>query len=158
MRCGSDVVKALTGRQVKNGRVVDIERAHVDIGLKDLGGSEISDSLWFISWGMCGRDYSLLEASNRVVDALLFPRHSRRYPEFLGLCVRGQDTLPLIHGIMDNPAWRPAGQPIFLEGDSTMLRTITAWKVDEASRHFVPIDTTGLRCARSGMFSSDGGM
>jgi len=37
------------GRRVTGGRVVEIERAHVDIGLKDLGASEITDSLWFIT-------------------------------------------------------------------------------------------------------------
>jgi hypothetical protein len=158
VRCDSDVVKALVGRRVRNGRVVVIERAHADIALKDLGASEISESLWFISWGMCGRDYSLLQARGRVADAILVPAHSRRYPEFLGWCTRGQDTIEVVHGVLDNPAWRPPGQPVYLVGDSTMLRAITAWKIDERSRRFVPIDITGLRCARSGMFSADGGM
>src|SRR6059058_4740326 len=90
VRCDSAVVKALIGRHVTGGRVVNIEHAHADIGLKDRGASPISDSLWFISWGMCGRDYSLLEAGDRVTDAMLFPMHSRRYPEFLGWCLRGQ--------------------------------------------------------------------
>ncbi len=158
VRCGADVVKSLVGKRVTSGRVVEIERAHANIGLKDLGASPISDSIWFISWGMCGRDYSLLEAGGRVADALAFPAHSRRYPEFLGWCTRGRDTVQVVHAVLDNPRWRPAGQPVNLPGDSTMLPAITAWKIDEASRRFVPIDTAGLRCSRSGMFSVDGGM
>jgi len=49
VRCDSSVAKALMGRRVTGGRVVEIERAHVDIGLKDLGASEIIDSLWFVT-------------------------------------------------------------------------------------------------------------
>lgn len=158
VRCDRDVVKVLIGRPVINDRVVTIERAHADIGLEDRGASAINDSLWFISWGMCGRDYSLLESKHRVVDALLFPTHSRRYPQFLGWCMRGRDTIQVVHAVLDNPGWRPAGQPVYLTGDSTMLRAIAAWKIDERARRFVPMDTAGLRCSRSGMYSVDGGM
>ena len=43
VRCGSDVGKALVGRTMPNEKVALIEERHRDLGLKDLGGTEISD-------------------------------------------------------------------------------------------------------------------
>ena len=43
IRCGSDVGKALVGRTMSNKKVAVIEERHRDLGLKDLGGTEISD-------------------------------------------------------------------------------------------------------------------
>ena len=49
VRCGSDVRKALLGRTMSNEKIVAIEERHKDLGLKDLGVSEISDRLSVIS-------------------------------------------------------------------------------------------------------------
>ena len=43
VHCGSDVGKALIGRTMPNEKVVATEERHRDLGLKDLGGTEISD-------------------------------------------------------------------------------------------------------------------
>jgi hypothetical protein len=43
VRCGSDVRKALLGRKMSNEKIVVLEERHKDLGLKDLGASEISD-------------------------------------------------------------------------------------------------------------------
>src|SRR6266545_4482476 len=62
VRCGSDVRKALLGRAMPNEKVVLIEERHKDLGLKDLGGTEISETFkgltriyWFVSikWPRC---------------------------------------------------------------------------------------------------------
>ena len=53
VRCGSDVRKALLDRTMPNEKVVLIEERHKDLGLKDLGGTEISDRLFLISWRIC---------------------------------------------------------------------------------------------------------
>ena len=58
IRCGSDVRKALLGRKMSNEKIVAIEERHKDLGLKDLGASEISDRLSVISWRICGEDTS----------------------------------------------------------------------------------------------------
>ncbi len=74
VRCGSDVRKALLGRTMTNEKVVVIEERHKDLGLKDLGGTEISDRLFLISWRICGEEYVLLEDQGVVRDVLKFRR------------------------------------------------------------------------------------
>jgi hypothetical protein len=58
VRCGSDLGKALLGRTISNEKVNVLEERHKDLGLKDLGGTEISDRLF---WRICGQGYFLLE-------------------------------------------------------------------------------------------------
>ena len=50
VHCGADIPKALIGQTTSDERVVVIEKRHADLGLKDLGGSEISDRLFLASW------------------------------------------------------------------------------------------------------------
>ena len=45
VRCGSDVRKAFLGRKMSNEAIAVLEERHKDLGLKDLGASEISDRL-----------------------------------------------------------------------------------------------------------------
>ena len=49
VRCGSDLGKALLGGTTSNEKVSVLEERHKDLGLKDLGGTEISDRLFVIS-------------------------------------------------------------------------------------------------------------
>jgi len=70
VRCGSDVRKALLGRKMSNEAIAVLEERHKDLGLKDLGASEISDRLSAISWRICGEEYVLLEEKNTVRDVL----------------------------------------------------------------------------------------
>jgi hypothetical protein len=86
VRCGSDISKALIGRTMSNERVVVVEARHKNLGLKDLGGSEISERLFLISWRLCGDEYALLEEKDVVRDVLKFPRHSKGSPAFIGSC------------------------------------------------------------------------
>jgi hypothetical protein len=44
IRCGSDVRKALLGRTMSNEKIVVLEERHKELGLKDVGASEISGS------------------------------------------------------------------------------------------------------------------
>ena len=80
VRCGSDVRKALLGRTMSNEKIVVLEERNKDLGLKDLGASEISDRLSVISWRICGEEYVLLEHKNAVRDVLKFPKHSKDSP------------------------------------------------------------------------------
>jgi hypothetical protein len=87
VRCGSDVRTALLGRKMSNERIVVLQEKHKDLGLKDLGGTEISDRIFLISWQICGEEYVLLEDQKNVVrDVLKFPKHSKDSPEFIGSC------------------------------------------------------------------------
>ena len=55
---------------MSNEAIAVLEERHKDLGLKDLGASEISDRLFAISWRICGEDYILFEEKNTVRDVL----------------------------------------------------------------------------------------
>jgi len=146
VKCGSDIPKALMGKRMKNERVVVLEARHKDIGLKDLGASEISDHMDTISWLICGSEYMLIEADSVVRDVLPFPPHSKSSPAFDGLCeMKGIKMPEEVVGVLED-------QP-----GKDFLPVKQAWKVDEKNAKFVKLPTEGLLCARSGIFSLDGG-
>ena len=146
VRCGSDVRKALLGRTMPNEKVVAIEERHKNLGLKDLGGTEISDRLFLISWQICGEEYALLEDKGVVRDVLKFPKHSKGSPEFIGSCqLDGHDVPGTAIGVLKN------------EAGVEMLPAVVAWKIDAKQKKFVTLQTEGLRCARDGIITADGG-
>ena len=146
IRCGSDVSKALIGCKVNNERVVVIEERHIDIGLKDLGGYEVSDVVSLAWWRICGDEYVLLEKKNTIQDVLKLPSHSKEYPEFLGSCLlNGKETKGVIIAILVNK-----------EG-SDLLSARVAWRIDEHQAKFISLSTEGMLCPRDGISTSDGG-
>jgi hypothetical protein len=146
VRCGSDVRKALIGRKMSNEKIVVLEERHKDLGLKDLGASEISDSLNVISWRICGEEYVLLEDKDMVRDVLKFPKHSKDWPAFIGSCqLNGQNVPGTAIGILKN------------ENDTKILPAVSAWKIDEKQMKFVELKPEGLRCPRDGIITADGG-
>jgi hypothetical protein len=146
VRCGSDVRKALIGRKMPNEKIVVLEEKHKDLGLKDLGASEISDQLSIISWRICGEEYVLLEDRDTVRDVLKFPKHSKESPAFIGSCqLNGQDLPGTAVGVLKNE-------------DGKILPAVSAWKIDEKQMKFVELKPEGLRCSRDGIISADGGL
>jgi hypothetical protein len=144
VRCGSDIPKALIGQTMSNERVVLIEERHKDLGLEDLGGSEISERLFLISWQICGDEYALLEEKSVVRDVLKFPRHSKDSPEFIGSCqIDGNDVSDPIIAVLRN------------ERGAQILSATAAWRIDEKRARFVKIPTKGLRCPRNGIITAD---
>src|SRR5215468_12699415 len=147
VRCGSDVRKALLGRKMSNEKIAVLEERHKDLGLKDLGASEISDRLSMISWQICGEEYVLLEDKDVVQDVLKFPKHSKDSPQFIGSCQsNGQKVPGTAIGVLKN------------EPGVEMLSAVTAWRIDEKQIKFVELQTEGLRCARDGIITADGGL
>ncbi|HJY54031.1 MAG TPA: hypothetical protein VKD89_08410 [Candidatus Udaeobacter sp.] len=147
VRCGSDVRKALLGRTMSNEKIVVIEERHKDLELKDLGGTEISDRLFLISWRICSEEYILLEDKDVVRDVLKFPKHSKDSPQFIGSCqLNGHDLQGTAIGVVKNEA-----------GVET-LPAVVAWKIDEKQMKFVKLETEGLRCSRDGISTADGGL
>jgi hypothetical protein len=129
-------------------RIVDLEKRHQDLGLKDLGASEISDRLSCISWLICGSEFMLLEDKSSVRDVLKVPAHSKKSPLFIGTCeINGKESKTIV-AILDNET----------ESDAPTLPAKTAWKIAEKSAKFVTLSTEGLRCPRSGISTSDGGL
>jgi hypothetical protein len=146
VRCGSDVRNALLGRTMPNERAIVIEERHKDLGLKDLGGTEISDRLFLISWRICGEEYVLLEDQDVVRDVLKFPKHSKDSPQFIGSCqLNGHDVPGTAIGVLKN------------EEGVEILPAASAWKIDNKQKKFVKLQTEGLRCARDGIITADGG-
>jgi hypothetical protein len=147
IRYGSDIPKALVGRTMPNEKVVVIEERHKDLGLKDLGGTEISKRLFLISWLICGDEYVLLEENDVVRDVLKFPRHSKDSPQFIGACrLNGSDVPGTIIAVLKN------------DKDTKNLPASVAWKIDEKRMKFISLQTEGLQCPRSGMITVDGGL
>jgi hypothetical protein len=69
VRCGSDVRKALLGHTMSNEKIVVLEERHKDLGLKDVGASEISDRLNVISWRICGEERSVCLRMKMVLQS-----------------------------------------------------------------------------------------
>jgi hypothetical protein len=147
IRYGSDIPKALVGRTMPNEKVVVIEERHKDLGLKDLGGTEISKRLFLISWLICGDEYVLLEENDVVRDVLKFPRHSKDSPQFIGACrLNGSDVPGTIIAVLKN------------DKEAKNLPATVAWKIDEKRMKFISLQTEGLQCPRSGIITVDGGL
>ena len=106
VHCGSDIPKALTGQRTSEEAVAAIEARHAALGLKNLGGSEVSDKLFSASWQICGEEFALILDDHSVVrDVLQFPAHSRSAPGFMGSCLVAEKKVPgTIIAVLKNEA------------------------------------------------------
>jgi hypothetical protein len=159
VHCGQDISRALSGRKSSSEPVVQIEARHRDLNLKNLGGEEISDAANSASWLICGTEYQLLyDARQSVRDVLRFPAHSRVSPEFWGICQRNGRKLPgTVVAVLDNRLSDTHGVSHYSSTDGAVLPAEAAWTLDERSGRFVQLSTSGLRCARNGIITADGG-
>ena len=158
MGCGADVPAALIGQKGGNEPVARIEARHRNLGLKDLGGDEISDDLNSVSWLICGKEYVVLYNKDGIVrDVLPMPPHSRNSPAFSGACRRaGKKVAGIVIGVLERI---PGNDGTFHDsrGDNTLLPARTVWRIDERQQKFVSLSPAGLGCPRSGIFTADGG-
>jgi hypothetical protein len=147
VQCGADIPKALIGGVMGNERVALTEARHKDLGLKDLGGSDLSGGLFFGSWLICGNEYQIITDKRSVVrDVLQFPEHSKDSPEFDGSCkVNGKKLPGEIVAVLNNQA------------GAENLSAKFAWKIDTLKAKFVKLDTDGMQCPRDGIITADGG-
>ena len=157
VQCGADIPKATIGKVLPSGRVVVIESKHRVIGLKNEGGTEISDTLFLSGWTLCNSEYEFLIDQHDVIrDALLF-MHSMKQPAFVGTCRdAGREMQGTIIAELDIPVPLTAGQHYTTE-DNTLVPAISAWRIDETRQQFVKLPVEHLRCPRNGIFTSDGG-
>jgi hypothetical protein len=158
VRCGSDISRALIGKKSPRGPVAATERKHRDIGLKGEGASQISDTLFYIGWTLCGREYAFIEGKNdRIRDVIPFPPHSRQSPGFFGSCTIGGKSLSdAVLAILANPAPLPADRH-YAFNDSTSLNATSAWRVDDKQARFVALHEAKIECPRNSIFTVDGG-
>jgi len=147
VKCDADVSKALIGGAMSNERTSAIEARHKDLGLKDLGGSDLAGGLFLGSWMICGNEYQMIVDKKLIVrDVLQFPKHSKASPEFLGPCkVNGKAVAGDIIAVLNNQA------------GAENLSATSAWKIDTKTAKFVKLATDGLQCPRSGIITADGG-
>jgi hypothetical protein len=144
VKCDGDVAKALVGGRIGDEPVAAIEKRHAAIGLKDEGGDDISDSVSYQSWAICGGSYHLLEKGGVVRDAVRAD-HSRAAPSFLGTCKAGGiETKGQVLAVLE-------------AGEADSLAAKSAWRIDESAVKFVAMDPKGLTCPRAGIATADGG-
>lgn len=156
IKCGADIPKAMVGKHARNERVQMLEKRHIALGLKDLGGVEISDRLFVTSWRICGSEYVVLMNTKKdlVRDVMPLPAHSLRSPlSYFEECKVGNKKLlnnkklpAAVLAILDNyQKQKPKSY-----SEELMLPATIAWKIDEYQERFVPMPTLGLSCAVSG--------
>ena len=147
LQCGADLPKAMIGKRSANAPVVELEKKYRALGLKSLGGDEISETLSSVNLLICGSEYiELIDRKGIVRDVLAFPPHSKTQPAFSGICqAKGKDLPDILVGVLDGPA---ANAPLPIK---------TAWKIDQKHAKFVTISGEGLLCPSSGIYSVDGG-
>jgi hypothetical protein len=147
LKCGADIAKAMIGKHSSNGPIVETEKKYRALGLKGLGGDEISDSLSSVSWLICGAEVvELIDRRGLVRDVVPFPPHSKSAPAFSGFCqAKGRDLPDIILAVLDGSA------------TTDPLPAKTAWKIDQKAAKFVPVSADGLACPRSGIYTVDGG-
>ncbi len=156
IKCGADIPKSLVGKRDSNERVVVLEERHRDLGLKGLGGTEVSDRLFLVSWQICGSEYELLvnTKSGLIRDVLPFPPHSANSPMFIGACKADGKDIPDVVAVLNNGAGYNARDGKLAK---TMLKATAAWKIDETKEKFAKQLTENLRCPLSGIVTLDGG-
>lgn len=157
LKCGTDIPKSLVGKRSSNERVAVLEERHKDLGLKDLGGTEISDRLFLAGWRICGSEYELLVNTKTAVirDVLLFPPHSTASPQYIGTCqANGKEVPGIVVAVLNNSAGYNARDEKLAK---TMLKAAAAWTIDEAKEKFVKNPADTLACPLGGIITQDGG-
>lgn len=157
VKCGTDIPKSLVGKRASDEPAAVLEARHKDLGLKALGGTEISDRLFLESWQICGSEYELLAntKSELIRDVLPFPSHSATSPMFIGRCqVAGKEIPHTVVAVLNNSAGYNARDSKLAD---TMLKAAAAWSVDETKEKFARQPTENLGCPLGGIVTQDGG-
>lgn len=157
IKCGADIPKSLLGKRDSNEPVAVLEGRHKDLGLKNLGGIEISDHLFLASWQICGQEYELLVNTRvgLIRDVLPFLTHSATWPMFIGACQADGKKIPgSIVAVLNNSAGQNARDEKLAR---TTLKATAAWKIDEAKERFAKQPTENLACPLDGIVTQDGG-
>jgi hypothetical protein len=148
LKCGADIAKAMIGKRSASAPVVELEKKYRALGLKSLGGDEISENLSSANLMICGAEYiELVDRKGIVRDVLAFPPHAKTQPAFSGMCqMKGKDLPDVIVGVLDGSA---ANAPLPVK---------TAWKIDQKQVKFVAISGEGMLCPKEGIYTVDGGL
>jgi hypothetical protein len=157
IKCGADIPKSLVGKRDSNEPVAAIEGRHKELGLKNLGGTEISDRLFLASWRICGNEYELLvnTKTGLIRDVLPFPAHSAATPMFIGRCQADGKEIPVtVLAVLNNSAGYNARDQ---KPAKTSLKATAAWQIDETKEKFAQRSPANLVCPLIGIVTQDGG-
>ncbi len=152
VHCGADVRSALIGKKMSNEPVMQTEKRHTDIGLKDMGGDELSDDLSSVAWKICGKEYfTVVSSGGAIRDVLELPQHSHTAPHFtsLGCKINGKPGSDLVVGVYDNTKVFPHETP------DDLLPATAAWTINQKTGKMSPLSVAGLKCPRIDIVSSD---
>jgi hypothetical protein len=136
LTCEMDIEKALPGREMPNEKVASIEARHTNLGLKDLGGYEVSDKIFLTIWRICGNQYVLLERGTQVKAVLKIPEQ-----------FKGSDEAIICSPVGEGATGTIVAVPSSLRTQTT-IRAQAAWRVDEKKISFVPVTAKPLDCQR----------
>jgi len=155
VKCGGLVANALVGKHLDNGPVAATESKHADLGLKHEGSEDVSESLTYEAWTVCGGSYHLLVRGD-VIRAVVRADHSRSEPAFLGTCEAGGTPTPYqVFAILQG--FGPGSSDHASHDAKTLMHAKTAWKIDESKARFVEMSAGQLLCSRQGVATVDGG-
>jgi hypothetical protein len=155
LKCGADIPKSLVGKRL--GGLLWVLDRHEDLGIRNLGGTIISDRLVLHSWEICGSEYELLmnTKSGLIRDVLPFPGHSPTSPQFIGRCqADGKKISEAIVAVLNNRTgynFRDRKPP------KNLLKAIEAWRIDETKEKFAKQSTEKLECPVEYIVTEDGG-
>jgi len=146
LKCDADVAKALVGRRLANAPVEATEKRHLALGLRHEGSEELSESLDYEAWTICGGTYHFIVRKDIVADVVRAD-HSKAAPAFLGTCEEG--------GVSS----KDEVLAILKAGDASAakLPATSVWRIDKAHARFVAIGADKLMCPRDGIATADGG-
>jgi hypothetical protein len=155
VKCGGLIANALVGKHLDNGPVEVTEKKHADLGLKHEGSEDVSDSLTYEAWTVCGGSYHLLVRGD-VIRGVVRADHSRSEPAFLGTCeASGTPTSYQVFAILQGSSSESGAHAS--PGDETLMSVRTAWRIDESRARFVEMSPSQVMCSRHGISTVDGG-
>lgn len=139
--CSSDIPHAVVGNKMTTGKARNIEAAHKDIALKDLGSDGMPEDPYItISWEICGREYVFLKSQLRrneiINDVLAIPSEFIHGYRLLpgSDCTRNEKRVEDIYAIAEQGA------------RGTKAKIKAAWKINRANMKFVKLASDGIDC------------
>ena len=133
LTCTADIEKALVGRTMSEEPVAKLEARYKSLAAKDLGGYEVSDTLFLGFWQLCGDEFAILQAGAQVKAALKTGKHVDGHESMI--CHPKDASKPGVY--ITPPGATRTKSGVVAE---------RAWRIDEQGATFTPA-TDALECA-----------
>lgn len=136
--CQMDIPKALLGRHMPNGRVIDTEKKYSSLTLKNLGGFGLPEDPYFLgTWLICGAEYLILEkpSSSIVMDVLKSSKSYAASRSEIAGCTSASGK-----------QWSTAVILLPVPPGKSPWSVSELWEIDEANLKFRQVRDGSLRC------------